>query len=373
MMKKTSVVAAVALAFASATAFGVPAFADGIRDKQWHLSYLKVLQAQRRSTGKGVVVAVLDSGVSKHSDLSGSLLAGTDLVGSDGNGQDDVEGHGTAVAGLIAAHGKNGNGAWGIAPDAKILPVRVFRTGDKSAELASGIDYAVSQGAGVINMSISVSATPELLASVNKATNAGVVLVAGVGNRPSSVSVTPPASLPGVLGVGAIGRSGELGKISVTGKSVDIAAPGEDIESTYKRGDYLKNGNGTSYSSAIVAGAAALLRSKFPQMSAADVVERLESTAVDKGAPGVDNEYGHGVLDIVAALNGDGSATTEPSATAATPNTNPSSRTPVAAEPASSSKGSSSALFIGGVVLVVLLGGVVAFFALRSRKGQATR
>src|SRR3954471_14323428 len=121
MTRRFFAAGAAALAGASAALFGSPVLpADAIRDKQWHLQFLKVAEAQRISTGKGVTVAVIDTGVSKHPDLAGSALRGTDFVSAGGSGQTDLDGHGTGMAGLIAAHGKNGTGALGIAPDAKI-------------------------------------------------------------------------------------------------------------------------------------------------------------------------------------------------------------------------------------------------------------
>ncbi|GAA2548874.1 type VII secretion-associated serine protease mycosin [Winogradskya consettensis] len=370
MIRRLSAALAVALAFAGAAVFGSPAYAGGIRDEQWHLTYLKIAEAQRISSGKGVVVAVIDTGVNDHPDLAGSLLNGADFVVRGGSGQNDPEGHGTAVAGLIAAHGKGGNGALGIAPDAEILPVRVMRKGLDYIDIGSGVDYAISHGAKVINISLAVNGVdPKALAAVAKAAKADVVIIAGVGNRPEATSVMAPAKLPGVVGVGATDKSGELAKVSVTGSGVDIAAPGVDIASISNDGIYIDNADGTSYSSAIVSGAAALLRSKYPEMSAKEVVERLESTAVDKGAPGVDDKYGHGVLDIVAALEAGGPGGSAPSASATTSASDPSAGASgsAALPEAENSSGSGSGLLIGGVVLVILLGAGALFFVLRAR------
>jgi type VII secretion-associated serine protease mycosin len=372
MTRKLPAILSVALALASAPAFGSPAFADEIRDLQWHLKFLKVTEAQRISTGKGITVAVLDTGVSKHRDLAGSVLAGTDFVGNGGSGQVDNDGHGTAMATLISAHGKRGNGLLGIAPEAKILPVRVVSSEAKDKDIARGIDFAVAHGAKVINMSLGgPGVTPEVIRSVNAAVKADVVLVAGAGNRPEDNKVIAPAVLPQVMAVGAISESGTLSKVSVTGPEVDVVAPGEHIAAGDKNDTYSKSRTGTSDATAIVSGAAALLRSKYPDMTAKEVVERLESTAVDKGAPGVDDEYGHGVLNIVAALNAGGSGGTQPSATAPTPQSSdrPSAQpSGVAAEPSSGSSSGSSAMLFGGIVLIVLVGGIGLFFGLRSRR-----
>ncbi len=149
---------------------------------------------------------------------------------------------------------------------------------------------------------------------------------------------------------------------------MDLAAPGEDVTSTNNKGDYNVGQEGTSDAAAIVSGAVALVRSKFPSMSAAEVVERLESTAVDKGAPGVDPDYGHGVIDIVAALNEGApasmSASAAPLATTAAPA--PTTTTPAAA-PEAESASSNTPLIAGGFAVVVLVGGLVTFLLARHR------
>ncbi|MEO3817654.1 type VII secretion-associated serine protease mycosin [Plantactinospora sp. B24E8] len=321
--------AAVALLCATAVAVlpATAAQADQIRDDQWHLRYLKISEAHKTSQGKGVTVAVIDSGVDPHPDLRNNLLSGIDSYpGGTGKGQADPDGHGTRMAGLIAAHGRpGGRGALGIAPQANILPIRDSRSpNDQSSDgMARGIDWAVSHGARVISISTTAGSTTELRESVAAAIQADVVVVAGTGNR--GILVGFPAAYEGVVAVAATDRNGNHADFSVTGSKVVIAAPGEDILSTVPGGRYLSR-SGTSSSTAIVAGAAALIRSKYPDLSAKEVVHRLTATADDKGAPGRDEEYGYGVLDIVAALTADvpplegdaqptGAATPEPTRT----------------------------------------------------------
>ncbi|WP_232234515.1 type VII secretion-associated serine protease mycosin [Actinoplanes sp. N902-109] len=361
-----------ALVFASAASMGSPAFADGIRDAQWHLRVLKVAEAQKISSGQGVTVAVIDTGVAPHPDLSSNLLDGADLTSGGESGHDDSNGHGTAMAGLIAAHGRNGNGALGVAPEAKILPIKVMLNKGKALDIGSAIDYAVRNGAQVINMSLGGSSTGDMIAAINRAVAADVVLVAAAGNRPEDSGVVAPAILPQVLAVGATDRSGNLSEVSVRGPQLDIVAPGEDIETIRRGGGYSSGRTGTSDSAAIVSGAAALLRSKYPDMSAADVVKRLEDTAVDKGSPGVDDEYGHGVLDIVAALKGKPAGSGQGSSSAAAPGSGSASERPggVAVDESEGSSSGGAGLLVGGVVLVVLLGGVGLFWGLR-RRGRA--
>jgi type VII secretion-associated serine protease mycosin len=285
-----------------------PAHADAARANQWHLKALNVAAAHRVSQGEGVTVAVIDSGVARHPDLRNNLLPGTDIVpGGAGNGLGDADGHGTAMAGLIAAHGRSGgNGALGIAPKAKILPIRnaTPKRAGNNEDLANGISYAIAQGVDVISISTGNSPDTSLTRAVEAAVAADIVVVAAAGNRPKAVVVSFPAFLDGVVAVGASGRDGQRAAISVTGDKLALLAPGTDISSTNQRGGYTRS-NGTSNSTAIVAGAAALIRSRYPDLSAEDVVHRLTATATDKGATGRDPEYGYGVLNLVAALTAD--------------------------------------------------------------------
>ena len=286
-----------------------PAFTDSTRDRQWHLAQLDVMDAQKISKGAGVTVAVLDTGVkADHRDLAGNVLPGVDFITAGTNGWVDTNGHGTAMAGLIAGHGHgpgNANGIMGIAPAAKILPIRVLKVnGRADPDIPKAIDEAVKRGAGVVSMSFVATNTDALDRALKSAAMADVVLVSGSGNRPENVFLQYPAKSPNVVAVGATGRDGSLSKVTVTGKELAIAAPGDDIASTSNTGAYEVS-DGTSNSAAIVAGAAALVRSKYPDLSATEVVHRLTATATDKGAPGRDSDYGYGELNLVAALTAD--------------------------------------------------------------------
>jgi type VII secretion-associated serine protease mycosin len=346
---------------------GTPALAaDTVREKQWHLDFLNISAAQRISSGDGVTVAVVDTGVSDHPDLVGSVLDGKDFVKPRGDGRTDRDGHGTKMAGLIAGHGADGHGVWGIAPGAKILPIRVFDKASRRAEVGPSIVYAISRGAKVINLSLDDGLDPETIKAVKAAKDADVVVIAAAGNKPEEFTVASPAFLDGVVAVGAVNRSGKKASISVSGAALDLMAPGEDIEGANHDGGY-SSGTGTSDAAAMVSGAAALLRSKYPNMSATEVVERLESTATDKGAPGVDNDYGHGILNIVAALN---EPTTAPSATTTSAAPAPTATTS-AASPQAEPAGNKTPLIAGGVAVLVLLGGLVAFLLSRRRTGSA--
>ncbi|WP_328853758.1 type VII secretion-associated serine protease mycosin [Micromonospora globbae] len=310
---------------ASAAASQPIAITDGserIRSDQWHLRYLKVAEAHRYSRGYGVTVAIPDTGVDPHPDLRSNLLRGTDVIpGGRGDGQEDRDSHGTSMAGLIAAHGQAGNrGALGIAPEAKILPILSSPPDGEGHPdpLAEAIQYAVAHSARVISISSAGADSAQLRQAVDVALAADVVVVAGVGNSPREQTVSYPASHPGVVTVAGIDRNGRHAPISVIGSGIDVAAPAVDIYSTSYDGKYSK-GTGTSSATAIVAGAVALIRSKYPHLPAREVVHRLTATAVDKGPPGRDDEYGYGVIDIVAALTADVPPLGFESATASAP------------------------------------------------------
>ncbi|MFG1839160.1 type VII secretion-associated serine protease mycosin [Micromonospora sp. NPDC049175] len=275
--------------------------------RQWHLSSLKVAEAHKVSQGYGIKVALPDSGVDQHPDLNGSLLAGIDVIpGGSSDGLTDKDGHGTGMAGLIAAHGEGESGTLGIAPQAKILPIYCSSPDNKddSESLTAAIEYAISSGADVISISISGGANSRLQQAIRMASQSDIVVVAAAGNAPWNQAVGYPARYPEVIAVGGVDRDGNRAAISVTGPEIDVVAPAVDIYSTSIDGKYRK-GTGTSDATAIVAGAAALIRSKYPYLPAREVAHRLTATAIDKGPPGRDDEYGYGVIDLVAALTAD--------------------------------------------------------------------
>ncbi|SBT51851.1 type VII secretion-associated serine protease mycosin [Micromonospora auratinigra] len=283
------------------------AIVDDTQILQWHLRYLKAAQAQAIARGAGVIVAIPDTGIAPHPDLKNNLLPGVDLTPTGGDGREDLDGHGTGMAGLVAAHGiRAGTGALGIAPDAKLMPIRGKATsaGGDVEDLAAGIEFATSHGADVISISAVSAASVRLQQAIRLALQSNIVVVAGAGNRPEDTHVGYPASEPGVIAVGGVDKNGNHAAISVTGPEIDVVAPAVDIYSTSINGGY-RVGTGTSDATAIVAGAAALIRSKYPDLPAEEVAHRLTATAIDKGPPGRDDEYGYGVIDLVAALTAD--------------------------------------------------------------------
>jgi type VII secretion-associated serine protease mycosin len=286
-----------------------PALADGVRDGQWHLKSLDVAAAHKLTKGRGVIVAVIDSGVdATQPDLKGAVLPGADFSSgsSSGDGRKDLTGHGTAMAGLIAGRGHgDGDGVLGIAPEANILPIRTSTKayGDGS-ELISALDFAVSHGADVINMSFGDADDSARHEAIRKASAAGAVLVGAMGNRNDGADQYP-ASYQEVIGVGALDRTGTIRASSVSGSGLDIVAPGQDLPKITIDGSGYSIASGTSDATAIVSGAVALVRARYPDAGPADVMKRLTETATDKGAPGRDDTYGYGSLDVVKALTAD--------------------------------------------------------------------
>ncbi|MEO3817340.1 type VII secretion-associated serine protease mycosin [Plantactinospora sp. B24E8] len=293
---------------------GLPVRTDPIRDEQWQLDLFHARDAWRVSTGKGVTVAVIDSGVdASHADLAGQVLPGIDLVTGIGNGQTDPVGHGTTVAGLIAGRGDDNRGVVGLAPKAKILPVRVLdeeNRYDDALIVAKGVRWAVDNGARVVNLSLGGTGdSPALAAALDYAFARDVVVVACTGNVGSSSSkdVWYPAREPGVVAVTGLEReSNALWSGAITGQETVLSAPATGLTGARPGGFWRVQG--TSFAAPLVAAAAALVRSHWPEMSAGDVVNRLISTARDIGPAGRDDQFGFGVVDPVAALNGEVSA-----------------------------------------------------------------
>ncbi|MFJ5952506.1 type VII secretion-associated serine protease mycosin [Streptomyces noursei] len=294
-----------------------PSAADSIRDRQWPLSAYDAESVRKLSTGRGVTVAVIDTGVDgTHPDLVGNVLSGKNFL--EGGTADHVttDDHGTSMAGLIAGHGHGTGGSagvMGLAPEAKILPLRV--TADNASlvvtrgtPVADAVRYAVDHGASVINMSLAgPEEVPGLEGAIRYARQKDAVVVAGTGNDGTSVP-TYPASIPGVLGVGAVDSSRKIWSKSNYGPDVLLTAPGVGTISTSVDHMY-STGDGTSVATAYVSAAAALLRAKFPDLSAGQIANRLVKTAKlpesakDLKVP--DQHYGYGFIRPYSALTED--------------------------------------------------------------------
>ena len=269
--------------------------------EQWGLSRMDVDAVRKLGTGKDVIVAVVDTGVdATHPELVGRVLPGIDLVDDGKDGRTDPNGHGTHVAGIIAAE-IDGNGTEGLAPDAKILPVRVLGldgSGD-DADVAYGILWAVKQGAQVINLSLGgTDLDPLLEDAVRQAHNAGVVVVAASGNSGVSGDIYYPAAHATVLAVGATGPDDRVALYSSVGSYVDIVAPGTMILSTWPGG--YRYESGTSMAAPFVSAAAAILIQAG--YTSGKVENRIMSSAYDIDISGRDVSSGTGILDVVGAL-----------------------------------------------------------------------
>jgi type VII secretion-associated serine protease mycosin len=266
--------------------------------------------------GAGVTVAVVDSGVQASlPDLRGVLLPGGDTVGSGTNGEKDFDtaqdGHGTAVAVTIAGQGYGADGEVGIAPQSKILPVHAIEpVKNDPLAIANGIKYAVDHGASVINVSIgsptssATSCDPVDQDAVAYALAHESVVVVGSGDTNlGGPGPTDPASCAGVLAVGAVEPNGSLWRDSTQGPNVSVVAPGDHMIYVGLDGRYTTVGDGTSFSAPLVAGAAALIRSRYPQMPWQQVVQRLIGTAIPEGPSVPNDSYGYGIINVAKAVN----------------------------------------------------------------------
>jgi subtilisin family serine protease len=275
---------------------------------QWGLGAAHFDRAWKLERGnRSVTICVLDTGVDgDHPDLAASLwrqpsgVAGVSKILGRSDPADDV-GHGTHVAGIIAAVGGNGIGVAGAARET-ILSVKVMdATGGREADLAEGITHCARSGAKIATMSLHLDRdSPTVRRAVAHAQSRGMLLVAAAGND-GSTTVRYPAAYPGVVAVGAVGPDGKLAFFSNHGARLDLVAPGVKIASTLWDDKYAM-GSGTSQAVPFVAAAAALVWEANPGLSAMQVRATLLDTAHDLGPAGPDPTYGHGALDAYAAV-----------------------------------------------------------------------
>lgn len=311
--------------------------ADSWRDKEYWLSESGITKAWEVSKGANVKVAVIDSGVdAKHPDLKGVVVGGSDASGAgSADGQKSIGSkpeHGTLVATMLAGRGHQPpkstasptpgatpapgpDGIVGVAPEAQILSVSTWlgssNPGGKTdqEQIPAAVRWAVDNGARVINISLG-STSPEWPQSWDAAflyaEQKDVVIVAAAGNRVGgNVQVGAPATIPGVLTVAGLDRNGTASvDASSQGISIGVAAPAENLIGGMP-GDGYAEWAGTSGATPIVSGVAALIRSKWPEMTASQVINRIVTTAKDAGTPGKDPIYGFGVLNAEAALKAD--------------------------------------------------------------------
>ncbi|MFB7533342.1 type VII secretion-associated serine protease mycosin [Streptomyces sp. NPDC056178] len=283
--------------------------------RPWSLQRVLLDELWQDTKGKGVRVAVIDTGVDNVNPQLKSAVdtsAGADyLKGGGSHGTVDEVGHGTKVAGIIAARPRKGTGFVGLAPEATIIPIRQNdeKNSGKDTTMATAIDHAIAKGADVINISQDttkpLTETSALGRAVARALAKDIVVVASAGNdgMDGKLKLTYPAAFDGVLAVASSDRNNERAPFSQAGEFVGVAAPGVDIVSTVP-GNGQCTDNGTSFSAPYVAGVAALMRAKYPKWTAAQIVARIEQTA-ERSVTGHDAFVGWGVVDPVRALSGD--------------------------------------------------------------------
>ncbi|MFE1175065.1 S8 family serine peptidase [Streptomyces sp. NPDC058773] len=303
-----------ALTGALLLAAGGTASADQVRKDLWPLEAFGAQQLWQQATGKGITVAVLDSGFRKtHQDLTGQFTGGANFANTgagDGSGDlgphEDIRDHGTAMASIIAGHGhgsQDADGVKGLAPDAKIMPIPQYKNG------AAATRYAVDHGADVINMSYTES-TPsaDTCPAIHYAVEKGVVVVAGVGND-GLPKKKYPAACPGAIGVGSVDEYGEADDDNNSTSAVDLLAPGVKIPVAMGKSDSdYRTADGSSAATAYVSAAAALLKQKYPDLTPGQIANRLVKTAglpqseKDKHLKLPDTHYGYGYIQPGPAL-----------------------------------------------------------------------
>lgn len=364
VLNAAAAAAAVLVAAGSLLVAAPAAHADHIRDSEYWLDDYGIRQAWKVSQGEGVKVAVIDTGMAaSHPDLVGTVVGGRDFSGAgNADGTEPIGSlpeHGTLVGTLLAGHGNNAESiakakaeaeqqqiAWkravkdaqkadedppekpeaveipspgpgpdgviGVAPKAELISGSLWLGSENpggvpvSQQVPRAVKWAVDQGAQVINMSLG-STTPSWPTSWDDAfryaEDHDVVIVAAAGNRAGGMQqVGAPATIPGVLTVAGVDKDGKASWDSSTqGISIGVAAPADPLVGGLPDGGYA-DWSGTSGAAPLVSGVAALIRAKYPDLSAPDVIQRILVTAKDAGTPGVDNLYGYGLLDADAAL-----------------------------------------------------------------------
>lgn len=287
---------------------------------QWGPPQVNAPLAWAQSTGAGVTIAVVDTGVDlNHPDLASKIVAGWDFANGDSVPQDD-HGHGTHVAGIAAAATDNQLGVAGLGWDASIMPVKVLDSYGYgyNTDIANGISWAVDRGAQVINLSVGGEVWSQVLQdATDYAFSQGALVVAAAGNCGDLTDYYPcqthnptfyPAANPNVLAVGATTASDMRASFSEYGYFVDVTAPGVDIYSTLWNDSY-ESLSGTSMASPLVAGVAALAWARQPALTNAQIADVILGSATDLGAPGRDDEYGYGRVDAAVAVAAAGSLT----------------------------------------------------------------
>ncbi|MCY8845198.1 S8 family serine peptidase [Bacillus inaquosorum] len=267
--------------------------------EQWNLEPIQVKQAWEEGlTGKNVKIAVIDSGISPHDDLS--IAGGFSAVSYTSSYKDD-NGHGTHVAGIIGAK-HNGYGIDGIAPEAQIYAVKALDqngSGDLQG-LLQGIDWSIANGMDIVNMSLGTTSDSQILHdAVDKAYEQGVLLVAASGNDGNGKPVNYPAAYSSVVAVSATNEKNQLASFSTTGDEVEFSAPGTNITSTYLN-QFYATGSGTSQATPHAAAMFALLKQRDPAETNVQLRASMQKNIVDLGTTGRDQQFGYGFIQYKA-------------------------------------------------------------------------
>ena len=280
---------------------------DPYFEQQWYLINIQVPDAWDKSLGRNVIIGLVDSGVDlDHEDLADNILSVGWDFGDDDNDPTDEYGHGTMVCGVIAAIQNNGLGISGIAPESKILPLKVSEenSGDFTAlAVAEAIIYASDHGARVINLSLGwkdekpQEVTEAIEYAINKK---GVLLIAAAGNEHAPICF--PANHSEVLAVSSTDEDDKKIYNSGFGPELDLVAPGIFILTT-QLGNWYTLVPGTSLSSAMVSAVAALLAARHPYLTSTQIREYLINRADDLGDEGKDDLYGYGKVNALKTLD----------------------------------------------------------------------
>ncbi|WP_343051543.1 S8 family serine peptidase [Pseudaquabacterium terrae] len=274
---------------------------DPYTGSAWHLNKIGAPTAWDSSQGLGVTIAILDSGVSAtHADLAANLVPGWNFIDNNNNTA-DVHGHGTAVAGAAAAATNNAVGVAAVAGRAKIMPVRIADANAYAywSTVAQGLTWAADNGARVANISyVGVAGSLSVQNAAQYMKNKGGLVVVCAGNNNIAETIAPTTTM---IPVSATDSNDAKSSFSSWGNFVALSAPGTGIWTTTRAGGYGA-WNGTSFASPIVAGAAALAMAANPALTGSQVEALLYSSSVDLGAAGRDAVYGHGRLNVAAAV-----------------------------------------------------------------------
>lgn len=294
--------------------------------QDWGIPKLKAPSAwQSGYTGKGVKVSVVDTGISAHPDLT---ISGGASFSSVTSSYADDNGHGTHVAGIIGAR-NNGIGTVGIAHEASIYAVKALEANGSGSlsSIIAGIDWSITNGMDIINLSLgTTSPSTALQQVVDRANNAGILVVAAAGNNGRADGtgdlVNYPARYNAAIAVAATDINNNRASFSATGSTVEVAAPGVGINSTLSNGGYGQM-SGTSMATPYVAGNLALMKQAFPTLSSTQLRTKLSQDAIDLGAAGRDTLFGNGLVQ--APTSGSGGTTQPVQALATTVSTSKSS------------------------------------------------